>query len=215
MNLSNFHLRTLSPGGAQLATEHGRDCIRVDHWFVGGPANQAKRVEFIQDYQHHAPFQAPLVYHIDTFMERDYPLDEDGEAILWFPQDADPEDFQNRSAPLAFQLIAGELQITTRWDAHAATPDREATHPETLYRCPASTLFGHWTQWKVEVTWDWRADGIGSLAIHRDGYEIVHHDGPIGYHDQLGPRLAFGCYHWRYNNPFNHKTIWFSNVEIT
>ncbi|RYG97548.1 MAG: hypothetical protein EON58_09485, partial [Alphaproteobacteria bacterium] len=102
----------------------------------------------------------------------------------------DAKDSTNLGPIFALQLQGEKLRIVTRWDADAVTTDRVDDH--FIYTDKKDMTRGHWYDIKIVFRLD--PHGNGLLDVYRDGVQLVHYTGPLGYNDAVGPYWKEGIY---------------------
>ncbi|PVE23534.1 hypothetical protein DC522_15430 [Microvirga sp. KLBC 81] len=101
----------------------------------------------------------------------------------------DPDDL-GCSPPFAIELQGEYMQLDIRTTADAIT----STPPSAniIWKDSAPVERGHWYDIKLEVRFD--PFGNGLVNMWRDGVQVAHYEGPLGYNDQRGGYWKFGAY---------------------
>lgn len=98
-----------------------------------------------------------------------------------------------RVSPLALQLRDGHWAIAVNHDARAISDPAEVAKTLRSYTLePFRGDVGRWVSWTFRVHWS--VDGTGSLAVWKDGRQVLDLAGPIGYNDRNGPYFKAGAY---------------------
>jgi len=117
--------------------------------------------------------------------------------VQWQATPDEGEDY--RSPVLVISVDADEWLIVSRWDTRAQTPPGNTwTGAEDIYRAPLGSSIGKWTDWVINIKWEY--DSSGFVKVWRDGDLIVDRTGPNCSNDQVGPYMEMGVYKssWKY-----------------
>jgi len=102
----------------------------------------------------------------------------------------DAGDYGSLGPVFAIRLVGERMRIVTRTDSDRITEARPADN--FLYTDTTDIERGHWYQMKVEIRFD--PDGQGIINIWRDGEQLAHYEGGVGYNDAVGPYWKMGIY---------------------
>jgi hypothetical protein len=152
-----------------------RNEIQIGRW--SNPVIGATGIEYIYTFSHYVPSSWPTSA---------LPIE-----VSQFP--APPDSGEPWRAPvLAFVMVNGKMEITTRWDTR-----RISTYPSN--RPPEALVYSQtmarnvWVDWRVEVRWRW--DNLGYLRIYRNGVIVVNRTGlPNCYNDSSPRYFKAGVY---------------------
>ncbi|MBM6596544.1 heparin lyase I family protein [Microvirga pudoricolor] len=95
------------------------------------------------------------------------------------------------SPPYGLDLIGERMEIHARWSDQADT-NWDNVNTLVAYKDEQDIERGHWYDMKVTLRLDPFGDGM--LDVWRDGVQLVDYDGPLGYHDEVGPYWKHGAY---------------------
>jgi hypothetical protein len=102
----------------------------------------------------------------------------------------DAGDYGSLGPVFAIRLVGERMRIVTRTDSDRTTEARPADN--FIYTDTKDIERGHWYQMKVEIRFD--PDGQGVINIWRDGDQLAHYEGGVGYNDAVGPYWKMGIY---------------------
>jgi hypothetical protein len=102
----------------------------------------------------------------------------------------DANDYGSLGPVFAIRLVGERMRIVTRTDSDRITDARPADN--FIYSDTTDIQRGHWYQMKVEIRFD--PDGQGVINVWRDGEQLAHYKGGVGYNDALGPYWKMGIY---------------------
>jgi hypothetical protein len=112
----------------------------------------------------------------------------------WHGQRDTRFDEHPRSPLLVQRYRDGRFYIQVRWSAILVQTTETVDLPNakrTLYEDRAFPR-DRWVDFVYHVKWSFLDDGF--VRVWRDGIQIVHYDGPVGYNDREGPYFRFGLY---------------------
>jgi Ca2+-binding RTX toxin-like protein len=101
----------------------------------------------------------------------------------------DPEDL-GTSPPFEITLVKERMEINVRWSDNPIISSHIA--PTHVYTDTQNIERGRWYDIKITVKFD--PFGEGLLNVWRDGVQVVHYTGGLGYNDQVGPYWKHGVY---------------------
>jgi hypothetical protein len=102
----------------------------------------------------------------------------------------DAGDYGSLGPVFAIRLVGERMRIVTRTDSDRITEARPAD--KFIYSDTTDIERGHWYQMKVEIRFD--PDGQGVINVWRDGEQLAHYKGGVGYNDAVGPYWKMGIY---------------------
>ena len=102
----------------------------------------------------------------------------------------DAKDSNDLGPVFALQLDGEKLKVVVRHDANAVTSGR--VEDNFIYTDGADLVRGHWYNFQLVFRLD--PQGRGLLEVWRDGVEITHYEGSLGYNDAVGPYWKQGVY---------------------
>ncbi|MGO4574391.1 heparin lyase I family protein, partial [Microvirga sp. 2TAF3] len=92
--------------------------------------------------------------------------------------------------PFAIEMVGEKMRVTGRYTTEQPTKNAPVYMP--LYTDSTDLQRGHWYDMKIQVKLD--PYGNGALDVWRDGTQLVHYNGALGYPDQVGPYWKEGVY---------------------
>ena len=152
------------------------------------------------------PVNAVRWYAFSVYFPTDFPIESNR---LVFAQWKEKEGFAQRgqSPSLAFRFVNGQFAIRLLHSADRVLRDPEAVPTEKLFKSNNFAL-GRWHDFVVQAKWSYQDDGLINVWWNRE--PIVHYQGPVGYHADLGPQFKFGLYRDATDNPY---VAWFNQVK--
>lgn len=125
-----------------------------------------------------------------------------------------------RTPPLFLDIKDGKIGIGNFWDSHLMTKFANFREkPEGTREVWISDLEkGVWADWKFQVKWSIKDDGV--IKIFKDGEQIAIVLGPNTYNDLQAPFFKFGLYvpQWKVGmgrENINKRTIYFDDVSVS
>jgi len=135
-------------------------------------------------------------YSLSTMIPEDFPEEEDNSFVLiqWHDQKVPWNNPEGHSPPLAARYREGRFDITLR-HTFEGQKDGENGRELILYSHP-DLKRGVWHDMVYQVRWSAKSTGdeAGFVRAWMNGNQVIDYEGPIGYHDDLGPYVKFGIY---------------------
>ena len=143
-------------------------------------------------------------YGLSTYLPKNFTIDNQPEIIFQFhsvPDVGEPW----LSPNVGMEILDNHYELGILWDSHyISSKDKSKLDGQLNYPFGNVTAdMGKWTDWVVNVKWDYSKDGDGFLKIWKDGVLILDRKGPNCFNDAVGPFLRFGIYKW----PWKHTEL--------
>lgn len=84
-----------------------------------------------------------------------------------------------------------EYDLNYAWNAANPTPGWNDDH---FYFGDVAADKGVWTDWVLEVTYDYNTVGSGHIKLWKNGVLVFERAGPVGYNDAHGPYAKWGLH---------------------
>ena len=157
-----------------------------DHWRAADGTKERSEVSSGEKLQ----FGKTYTLSYDFMVEPGARSTEDNVKIGQLHGTPDAGDSSNLGPVFAIQLDGEKMKVVTRADADATTSDRVDDH--FVYADKADIQRGHW--YDMQIVFKLDPFGHGLLEVWRDGVELVHYTGALGYNDAVGPYWKEGIY---------------------
>jgi len=179
-----------------------------------------------------AGYGVPHVYTFSIYLPSDWQPDGPEIVAQWHGK---PDEDENgvdlepfRSPPLALRMTHIEdtpgsgtgvpaWDVVVHWDdTQWSIEEPNSVHLVTILPpTDASSDLGQWVDWRFEVTWDWRANGVGNVRVLKDGEEITLYAGPNAFNDDEGPNSRVGIYKWNWpTEEIDLRVAFYDDVRV-